>query len=135
MRTLLISIHKRHSQNIILGKKTIELRKTEPKRFETGIIYETSPTKAIVAKFKIANIFQETVHDLQFRQEELQLNFEEIQDYLTKGAGWCIRIGEVKKLKTPISLERMRELKIFPPQCYKYLTNEQFNKLFDKHKI
>jgi predicted transcriptional regulator len=58
MDTLLISLHPRHSQNIVLGKKTIELRKAKPRMrklesrlvpkkslaFRNILIYETTPT-------------------------------------------------------------------------------------------
>ncbi len=45
METLLISLHPRHSQNILAGKKTIELRKrpVDLSRFDHILIYETLP--------------------------------------------------------------------------------------------
>ena len=53
MDTLLISLHPRHSQNILSGKKTIELRKTNPRPVDKVLIYETLPTASIVGWFEV----------------------------------------------------------------------------------
>lgn len=54
METLLISLHPRHAQNILSGKKIIELRKKGVREdrygttFDYILIYETLPTAAII---------------------------------------------------------------------------------------
>jgi predicted transcriptional regulator len=66
MKTLLISIHPRHSQNILAGRKSIELRKRPFKQkdgspvFDHLLIYETHPTAAIVGYCKAVEIMEKS---------------------------------------------------------------------------
>ena len=50
-RLMVMSIHTRHVNNIILGDKTVELRKTRPvvAAGQPVALYATSPTQAVVA--------------------------------------------------------------------------------------
>lgn len=129
MSTLLISVHPRHSQNILCEKKTVELRKLEPRDVKKALLYETSPTKTIVAELKIGQIYRLTVTELIVIRHELCLEKEEIEKYLPSGVGWCININKVRKLENPIPLTKMRELRILPPQSYVYLSDDQVMQL------
>ena len=46
--TLLLSIHQNHAENIFLGNKRVELRKTKPKIIngDRVFLYVSSPVKA-----------------------------------------------------------------------------------------
>lgn len=139
MKTLLISIHPRHSQNILAGRKSIELRKRPFKQkdgspvFNYLLIYETHPTAAIVGYCKAVEVMEksslEWVRDY---KDNLCLKPREIYDYLHDHmggrAGFGIKLRNPQKI-TPIPLSRMKELGISAPQGYKYLSNEMIEKL------
>ena len=134
MDTLLISLHPRHSQNILSGNKTIELRKTEPRSVDKVLIYETLPTASIVGWFEVSGVlvyksdkWAEKTDWGMARQEDLQLTREEILNYLGQKPGYGIVIWQPKRI-TPIPLSRMREVEILPPQGYRYLNDEMIEK-------
>ena len=135
MDTLLISLHPRHSQNILSGKKTIELRKTNPRPVDKVFIYETLPTASIVGWFEVSRVhvyksdkWAEKTDWGMARQKDLQLTREEILNYLGQKPGYGIVIRQLKRI-APIPLSRMREIGILPPQGYRYLNDEMIEKL------
>ena len=142
MDTLLISLHPRHSQNIILGKKTIELRKTKPRMrnlesrlvpkkslaFRNILIYETTPTSEIVGYCQAWDWGALLASEWTKHSTDLCLSAEEIENYLGSRMGYGIRIRKPQQI-TPIPLPKMRELGIAPPQGFCYLNNEMIERL------
>lgn len=145
METLLISLHPRHAQNILSGKKTIELRKKELRTrledadtslgyrrsltFNRILIYETLPTAAIIGSCEVAGVICKNAQTFcNDYQSSLCLTAREIWDYLGDKAGYGIRIKNPQKI-TPIPLSKMREVGINPPQGYRYLNDEMIEKL------
>lgn len=124
MQTLLISLHPRHSQNILAGKKTIELRKrpVDLSRFDHILIYETLPTAAIIGYCEPWEGEVKTAQDWGNFKNSLCLTSEEIYNYLGDRMGYGIRIKNPQKI-TPISLSKMREASILPPQSFRYLSD------------
>ena len=58
-RKILISINPEHVKNIISGKKKYEYRKIAAKKdISTIVIYETIPTKKIVAEAEILGVIE-----------------------------------------------------------------------------
>jgi len=139
MDTLLISLHPRHCQNILAGKKTIELRKRAPKHrknkpnfskpnFSKILIYETKPTAAIVGLTTPTEILEHTCSEWHEFTSELCLSVSEIEEYLGGYCGWGIKVENLQ-LITPIPLSKMRDLNITPPQGYRYLSDELVEQL------
>lgn len=128
METLLISLHPRHAQNILSGKKTIELRKKEPRSIDRVLFYETVPTAAIVGWFEVSGVLVYKQIEWIGKQDDLQLTEQEIKDYLKHKSGYGIVIWQPQKI-TPIPLSKMREVDINPPQGYRYLNDEMIEKL------
>ena len=123
MDTLLISLHPRHSQNIFGGKKTIELRKREPRSVDKVLIYETLPTAAIIGWFEVSGFLVYKAIEWCGRQQDLQLTEQEIKNYLTQKSGYGIVVWQPRRI-APIPLSKMREVGILPPQGYRYLSEE-----------
>jgi predicted transcriptional regulator len=135
METLLISLHPRHAQNILSGKKIIELRKKGVREdrygttFDHILIYETLPTAAIIGVCEAGEILYKDAQTFSNNyQSSLCLNSREIWDYLGDRMGYGIRIKNPKKI-TPIPLSKMREVGILPPQGYRYLADADLEKL------
>lgn len=134
MTTLLISLFPRHSHNILMGVKTIELRKQSPRhneegfRFQRVLIYETSPTKAIVGCFTPGRLLIKNPSLWSSYTEDLRLTSKEIQDYLNNKEGYGIEIIDPKRINN-IPLSTMKSVSIFPPQGYRYLEDDDLIKL------
>lgn len=139
MKTLLISIYPRHSQNILAGRKSIELRKSPFKQkdgspvFDRLLIYETHPTSAIVGYCKAVEVMEKSSFEwTRDYKDNLCLTSKEIYDYLHDHMGgrmgFGIKLRNPQKI-TPIPLSRMRELGISAPQGYRYISAEMIEKL------
>jgi len=136
MKTLLISLHSRHAQNILAGNKTIELRRTAPRHishaadtetfipgFKKILIYETSPTMSIVGYCTPIKVYWGQADKFMQFADKLCLTPDEISSYLGDKAGWGIGVKDARRI-VPIPLAQMRELGISPPQVYQYLDDE-----------
>ena len=137
METLLISLHPRHSKKVFSGEKTIELRKRPVRKdnkmrltFDHILIYETLPTAAIVGYCKTTcRVFYKNAQDYcNNHQKRLCLTSREIWEYLGDRMGYGIEIKNPQRI-TPIPLSKMRELKILPPQGFRYLSDTDLEKL------
>lgn len=129
METLLISLHPRHSQNILEGRKTIELRKKRPRDCHYILIYETLPTAAIIgycnAEEIVGRYTDQWCYDF---ASKLCLTPTEIRNYLGDRMGYGIRVKNPQRI-TPIPLSKMREVRILPPQGFRYLSDTDLEKL------
>ncbi len=138
MSTLLLSLHQQHSQNILDGKKTIELRKTSPQhykhqgitlpKFTQILMYETKPTAAIVGKVTPVEILEQTCTEWHKFTSELCLSMYDIEEYLGGRCGYGIKLKDPQKINL-VTLPKMKELGINPPQCYRYLSDELVEQL------
>ena len=136
MATLLISLYERHSENILNGLKTIELRKSKPKCLLENnnlpcniFFYQTKPVSAIVGHANVIEIEKFSAFQWCEKKENLCLTEEEIITYLKEKEGYGLRIANPRRLKTPISLDEMKKWGIIPPQGYYYLSSEMAFKL------
>jgi predicted transcriptional regulator len=99
------------------------------------LIYEILPTASIVGWFEVSGVlvhksdeWTEKTDWCIARQEDLQLTREEILNYLGQKPGYGIVIWQPKRI-TLILLLKMREVGILPPQGYRYLSEEDINRL------
>ena len=131
MRTLLISLYERHSQNILNGLKTIELRKSKPTKLLEScslpcniFLYETKPTSAIIGVANVIGVENFTPFEWCKKHKDLCLTEQEIISYLNGKPGYGLKVNNARRLKTPISLSQMKKWGITPPQGYYYLSSE-----------
>ena len=128
METLLLSLHPRHAQNILSGKKTIELRKQDPREHSRILIYETLPVAAIVGYCESLKILCLFTSEWVKSKDELCLTSAEIKKYLGDRMGYGIKLRNPQRI-SPIPLSKMREARILPPQGYRYLQDADLEKL------
>lgn len=130
METLLLSIHPRHSKNILEGRKLVELRKrpVDLDRSRYLLIYETLPMASIVGYCQPFEVVSGNSDFWCTHVKSLCLNDKQIKDYLGAKLGYGIKLMCPQKI-TPIPLTKLRELGITPPQSYRYLSSELVEKL------
>lgn len=123
MKNILLSINPTHSQAILSGRKTAELRLRFPDS-ASGVVYvyETSPTKAIVGKFNVKKIHLYSEDEIvRSHLESLCINENLARKYLAGRSGKVIEVMSVEAI-CPVPLSVMRECGINPPQSYQYIT-------------
>lgn len=130
-RSLLVSIKPKYSAKILEGSKQVELRRTRPRvsQGELVLIYESSPTMALVGYAIVGTVISATPNSLWPRVRQwagiTRKEFEIYFDGAMRGFG--INLIDVCSLKKPVHLQELRkQWKGFhPPQTYKYLSKYQ----------
>lgn len=124
---LFLSIHLVHLNRILAGTKNLELRRKRP-NMEIGcsvLLYSPSPTKALFGIATVSGITSATPSELwRSSRTETALKRNEFDEYLEGvSMAHAIHLKNVRTLKTPMSLDRLRaNLPGFnPPQGYLYL--------------
>lgn len=132
MQVILMSIKPKYAEKIILGSKTIELRRIAPKldKSEVILIYESSPVKAVTGYAFISRITKSTPSSLweQFARET-QISKDDFDEYYRgTDKAFAIHISLAARLSEPISLTDLRNEQILlnPPQSYCYRQLEDF---------
>jgi predicted transcriptional regulator len=126
---LFISIKEEYANQILEGKKHIELRKSRPsvRSGDHIIIYCTSPVKAIVGTALVKEVISHSPNQM-WRLHSKKLGIRR-KDYMTYYSNTDKAIGivlaDVQKLCYTICLSLIRkQLPTFsPPQTYKYFSN------------
>lgn len=134
---LFIAVKPEYAKKLITGQKDIELRKTKPK-VQSGdyvIIYASAPAKAVLG-FGIVKKIIECAPQEMWKQysERLGINYDGFLSYYQnsdKSIG--IEFERIKAIP-PISLAELRRVdpNFHPPQIYRYITNEEINKVLIK---
>lgn len=118
MRNIVMSIHPKHAEAILNGTKTVEFRKTRPRKpFGMVIVYATAPVKRIVGQFEVSEIIAEPPKQFALLYPE---HAETIAKYLGTGnkIHYAWLIGKVERYKCPISL---CEFDMRAPQSWQYI--------------
>ena len=127
MNGALISVRPRFAQDILSGVKTTELRRRAPvcKPGDVLIVYETSPTKAIVGFAIVSRVDDDCTktlwHSARF---SAGVSYAEYRSYFDGASrGVAIHLKEAKPLKRPIALNEARSPApaFRPPQSWCYL--------------
>jgi predicted transcriptional regulator len=126
---LIISIQPKFANMIFSGEKTVELRKTKPKKIQKGslaLVYVSSPTKALVGVFEIDSILERPVDELwDIVKKQAGISKKEFNTYYrnTK-TGTGIFLNKPRELLKPIGLAELREKSatFMPPQSFRYAT-------------
>ncbi|MGD6731091.1 MAG: hypothetical protein ACPKMZ_08465 [Pleomorphochaeta sp.] len=122
MCKMLLSINPEHINNIFIGSKRFEFRKTICKKdVDTIVFYATNPIKKVVGEANVRNILIDTPEKIW----ELTSEFSGISKYFfeeyykNKKNAVAFQIDHVLKYQKPKTLE---ELGIYrAPQSFQYL--------------
>ena len=121
-RKILISINPEHVKNTLSGKKKYEYRKIAAKQdISAIIIYETVPTKRIVAEVEILDVLELPPEELWEQTKEYsgitKKFFDEYFEH--KDIAYAYKLGEI------VVYEEKKELKDFglkyAPQSFVYI--------------
>lgn len=128
MTEILMSIKPRFADAIFSGRKTIELRRKIGKAFHPEIkiiIYSSSPIKKIVGEATIEKIEYGNVEAKKQHFCENAIVTEVEYDEYFEGCtiAYGIKLKDIKPYKNPISLLKMREAGLIPPQSYRYISS------------
>ncbi|MCU6755786.1 ASCH domain-containing protein [Brotomerdimonas butyrica] len=119
---ILISINPEHVKNIISGEKKYEYRKIVAKKdIAAIIIYETVPTKKVVAEAEILNVIELPPEELWQQTKEASGITKDFFDkyFENREVAYAYKLGRVKVY------EEKRELKDYglrmAPQSFVYI--------------
>lgn len=121
-RKILLSINPEHVKNILSGKKTYEYRKIAAKQdVSTIIIYETVPTKRVVAEAEILEVLELPPEELWKQTKDgagITKNF--FDEYFdNRDIAYAYKLGKIKVY------DQKKELKEFglkmAPQSFVYI--------------
>lgn len=132
---LLISVKPEFAEKIMNGEKTIELRKSAPKKVSKEnyiLIYVTSPVKELWGICKINNIIKEDPTEF-WKNYGSQTGITETQFseyYRTNRNAFGIELKDVRNFsKYAIELKQLKKAfpNFMPPQTYSYINKNQIN--------
>ena len=125
---ILISVHSKHVENMLAGRKTVELRR-RALRVLPGTqvwIYCTQPTAQVSAVATIKGVFTAAPNQIwQIYGPRSGLIRSEFDSYFEQSETGCaIVLSNIRRLKTPLSLHAIRKKAkgFHPPQFFKKLT-------------
>ncbi len=126
---LILSIKPQYVEKILNGSKTIELRKSLPKKVSKGsllLIYVTTPKRCIQAICEIDKIVYSTPNELwEIVKGNAGISKREYNNYYnTNKRASAIFLRNVEPLEIPIGLTEIRNSfpNFSPPQTFKYLS-------------
>lgn len=137
---LLLSIKPEYASQIFSGKKTVELRRVRTRLTidDIVLVYVSSPTKALVGLFEVEKIIQEKIELPENIETYWNLVHEKAgitsQDFYKYYEGASFFVGiflrNPTKFHIPTNLEKLRKKipEFTPPQSYRYLKEQEFEK-------
>jgi len=137
-RLMLLSIHPRHVENILLGAKTVELRRTRPV-VEPGqpvAIYATTPSAAVVATCRIERVEVAAPSCLWSTSGALAAISKAEFDRYFEGAtsAVALHLCDVAVLRRSVALSEIRQQGAFhPPQTWHYFDRLRLSRTFGGH--
>ncbi len=126
---LLISVKPQYARKIFSGEKTVELRKSAPRKANKDsliLIYVTSPVKELWGICKIEDIISNNPMDLWEEigdKTGISIN-EYLAYYKESNNAYGIKLKDIKNfLEKPIKLDLIKNLipDFAPPQTYRYI--------------
>ncbi len=128
---LLLSIKPQYVSMLFDGRKSTELRRVRP-RVSSGdivLIYETSPTMALVGYASVESVTTETPiklwKNVGWRAGITKSEFDSY--YKEAKYGYAINFSNIVCLRSPVALTRIKKLidGFHPPQSYRYICPAQ----------
>ena len=102
-----MSIRSPFAEAIFKGEKRFEFRRAIfRKQVDVVVVYITSPTSLVVGEFEVTGIIADTVEALWARtRRHAGIDRKAFFKYFNgKGVGYAIKIGHVRKYRTPLVL-------------------------------
>jgi predicted transcriptional regulator len=128
--SILISVHRRHVENMLSGKKNVELRR-RALHVDPGTrvwIYCTQPTAQVRVVAIIRHIVTAPPREIWQRYGSMSgLLKPEFDSYFHKSqVGCAIVLSNIQLLRSPLSLEAIRRSakRFQPPQFFKRLSSD-----------
>ncbi|PSU89813.1 hypothetical protein C0W42_08435 [Photobacterium kishitanii] len=126
---VLLSIKPEFVERIFAGEKLFEYRKAIFRRsgVDKVIIYSTLPEGKVVGEFSIDHILSDTPQEIWRKTKSYSgINKDFFENYFSgKTEAHAIKIGNVKKYKSPFKLDKMKK-KVTAPQSFMYLSKDYF---------
>ncbi|MGS0679975.1 hypothetical protein ACVBIL_02320 [Shewanella sp. 125m-7] len=134
MISIILSIKPSFTKQILLGNKTIELRKQIGVEFVNGselYLYSSSPTQAIVGKAVISTIRCLNIDEIIANYLTRTCVSEEYirKYYFNRTKGYALSIDKVIPFFSPVSLSELRLCGFHPPQSFCYARGEVLDML------
>ena len=106
-RNIIISINPEHVKNILNGSKKFEYR-TKAAKHDVGkiIIYETTPTKKVVAEVEIVEVLMMSPEDL-WKQTKSHSGISKtffFEYFKNRNVAYAYKLGKIKVYETPKNL-------------------------------
>ncbi|MGD1910895.1 MAG: ASCH domain-containing protein [Rivularia sp. (in: cyanobacteria)] len=138
---LLLSIKPEYASKIFSGQKTVELRRVRTRLTidDIVLVYVSSPTKALMGLFEVEDVIQKKI-ELQtdidtywhLVNEKACITSKDFYKYY-QGASFFVGIylRNPKQFEVSINLENLRKRipEFTPPQSYRYLKEQEIEKL------
>lgn len=128
--SILISLEPRHAENILSGKKTVELRRRRP-NVQPGTLlwlYSKMPVGSIVGHATIKKIYEDSPDKLwrRFRSEVGVTRDEFFSYFYCRDMAVALQLENTAALPAPITLHRLREMdeRFQPPQFFARLSGD-----------
>ena len=125
-RDVVLSIKPQYSEKIILGRKTVELRRRFPLNIPKGTmayVYSTTPVRAIVGYAEIKGVLKKSVAQIWHDHSDTAFIKKEDFDAYFEGVeyGFVLCFENACALENVIKLDELREKYHFqPPQSFLY---------------
>lgn len=122
-RVALLSIHPRHANAILTGRKRVELRRAPLASDVTHVlVYATVPVQAVVGWFEVAGIDIDTKTGIwKAHGHATGLTRREYRKYFDGAArAVAIKVGRAKRLDPALSLSELPGV-LRPPQSFQYV--------------
>ncbi|QDU33472.1 hypothetical protein KS4_15200 [Poriferisphaera corsica] len=123
---IVLSLHPNAWQMVLSGQKSYEFRRRFRRHPTLAFIYVTVPVKAIAGAILLDNSIEGTAKQIaDIADAAIPGNYQSVYDYfITKNHGLAIPIRHVCQIRTPLSLEYLRQTYQFTaPQFYLTLKN------------
>jgi predicted transcriptional regulator len=122
-RRVLLSIHPKHAEAILMGEKTYEFRKVLFKeKVSEVVIYATSPVCRVIGTFVVEGIYSAAPAEVWENSKDFAGVTEELftQYFAGKKLAHAIKVGKCVRFVKPKNLSRYLKSNV-PPQSFCYL--------------
>ncbi|WP_143884259.1 ASCH domain-containing protein [Chryseobacterium binzhouense] len=120
---VLLSIKPEFAFKIFEGVKRFEFRKVIFKNpnVRTVVVYASSPVQQVIGEFEIDDILSSNPNEIWEQTKKYSGISEDFfyEYFADREIAHAIKIKEIKKYKTPLSLKE--DFNVLPPQSYLYL--------------
>ena len=135
---IILSIRPEHADNIMAGRKTVELRRRFPECLAAGglmLIYASSPEQALVGAARIEGVRRMTPAGLWRSFKERVCVPRDFFNAYFAGAeeGFGVVLGRAVRFDEPIPVSELKErFSVSPPQSYRYVRGSLIGLLNDE---